>query len=245
MFVGSAALFAGLSFLAGATAAPPALPAETYKAAATADLAQLKEHLKTCEDASQVKRYAPTAKSLALMLAMYGEATGDAALRDGAVKAAEAIAKKDFKGAATVVNGLAIKGGGKALAPGGLAGKAKYGLEEAMAPFRGSRVGGLNIEKDIRDLSNKKAPIDPAALQVLAGRTAVLAEYTFGFPNEKAKINKANQAKWEKWSTDMIEISKKLDAEAAKGKAANTTEILKMLKGLDAKCSDCHNEFRD
>ncbi len=242
--VGSIALLAGLCFLAGAGAAP-VLPPETYKKAADADIAQLKEHIKTCDtEPTQVKRFAPTAKSLAMILAMYGEATGDTALRDGSLKVAEAIAKKDFKAAGTAAKDLAAKGTGKALPAGGLAGKAKFGLEEAMSPFRGSKVGGLNIEKDIRDMM-KGGAIDPSALQVLAARTAILGEYTIGFPNEKASINAANKAKWEKWSKDMIEVSKKLDAEAGKGKGANNNELVKMLKLLDAKCSDCHNEFRD
>ncbi|MBA4188715.1 MAG: hypothetical protein C0467_12010 [Planctomycetaceae bacterium] len=242
--VGSIALLTGLCFLAGANAAP-VLPPETYKKAADADIAQLKEHIKTCDtDPSQAKRFAPTAKSLAMIIAMYGEATGDAALRDGAVKVAEALAKKDFKAAGAAAKDLAAKGTGKALAAGGLPGKAKFGLEEAMSPFRGSKVGGLNIEKDIRD-GMKGGGLDGSALQILAARTAILSEYTLAFPNEKAKINKANEAKWEKWSKDMIEVSKKLDAEAGKGKGADPKEVVKLLKLLDAKCSDCHNEFRD
>jgi cytochrome c556 len=243
--VGSTALLAGLCFLSGATAAP-VLPADTYKKVAEADLAQLQKHIETCDaEPAQAKRFAPTARSLAMMLAMYGEATGDAALRDGSVKVAEALGKKDFKAAAAAAKALAVKGDGKALAPGGLAGKAKYGLEEVMSPFRGSKVGGLNIEKDIRDIMKGTTPADPAAVQVLAARTAVLSEYTAAYPNEKASINAANKAKWEKWSKEMVELSKKLDAEAAKGKGADAKEIVKTLKLLDAKCSDCHNEFRD
>ena len=243
---GSIALLAGLFFLTTAAAAPPALPAETYKKAAEADITQLKEHLKTCDtEPTQAKRFGPTAKSLAMILAMYAEATGDAPLRDGALKVADAIAKKDYKGAGEAAKGLVAKGTGKPLASGGLEGKAKFGLEEVMSPFRGSRVGGLNIEKDMRDMMKGTTPIDASALQVLAARTAVLGEYSVAFPNEKATINAANKAKWEKWSRDMTDISKKLDAEAAKGKGADSKEIIKMLKLLDAKCSDCHNEFRD
>jgi len=180
-----------------------------------------------------------------MILAMYGEATGDAPLRDGALKVADAIAKKDYKAAAEAAKGLAAKGTGKALAPSGLEGKAKFGLEEVMSPFRASKVGGLNIDKDMRDMMKGTTPIDMSALQLLAARTAVLGEYSVAFPNEKATINAANKAKWDKWSKEMTEISKKLDAEAAKGKTADSKEIVKMLKMLDAKCLDCHNEFRD
>ena len=243
MTVGSIALLAGACSIAAAAA--PALPAESYKKAAEADIALLKKHIETCDtEPTQAKRFAPTAKAVALMIALYGEATGDEALRDGAVKAAEAIAKKDFKGAAAAAKDLAPKGTGKPLAAGKLHEKAKFGLEEAMSPFRGSKVGGMNIEKDIRD-AMKSGTADPAALQVLAVRTAALGEFTAAFPNDKAKTNKGNEAKWDKWSKDMIDLSKKIDAEAAKGKGADAKEIVKTLKLLDAKCSDCHNEFRD
>ncbi|MCE9568366.1 MAG: cytochrome c [Planctomycetes bacterium] len=246
LLVGSTALLAGFCFLTSAAAAPPTLPAETYKKVAETDLAQLQEHIATAAKGGQdAKRFGPTAKTLAMMLAMYGEATGDAALRDGAVKVAEAIQAKDFAAAGTAAKALAIKGGGKALAPNGLAGKAKFGLEEVMSPFRGSKVGGLNIEKDLREMIKGTTPADPAAVQVLVARTAVLGEYTASFPNEKASINASNKAKWEKWSKDMIDVSKKLDAEASKGKGGDAKEIAKLLKLLDAKCSDCHNEFRD
>lgn len=241
--VGSIALLAGACSIAHAAA--PALPAESYKKAAEADLAQLKKHLETCDaEPAQAKRFGPTAKAVALMVALYGEATGDEALRDGGVKAAEAIAKKDYKGALAAVKDLAPKGGSKALADGKVHSKAKFGLEEAMSPFRGGKVGGLNIEKDIRD-AMKSGTADPAALQLLAVRTAALGEFTAAFPNDKAKTNKGNEAKWDKWSKDMVDLSKKIDAEAAKGKAADAKEIVKTLKLLDAKCSDCHNEFRD
>jgi len=243
--VGSTALLAGFCFLTSAAAAPPTLPAETYKKVAEADLAQLREHIKTADsDPKEAKRFGPTAKTLALMLASYGEATGDAALRDGAVKVAEAIAAKDFAGAGTAAKALAVKGGGKALPPGNLHLKAKLSLEEVMSPFRGGKVGGLNLEKDIREMI-KGAAADPGAVQVLAARTVALGEFTVAFPNEKASINAANKAKWEKWSRDMSEASKKLDAEASKGKGADAKEIVKLLKLVDAKCSDCHNEFRD
>jgi hypothetical protein len=245
LLAGSAALAFGLLLLSGATAAP-ALPADAYKKAAEADVAQLQKHIETClSDAKEARRYGPTAKSLALMLAVYGEATGDAALKDGAIKVAEELAKKDFKAAGEAAKALAVKGGGKALASGMVHTKAKFTLDEAMSPFRGSKVGGLNLEKDIRDMMNGKLALDPTAVQVLATRTAVLGEFTEAFPNDKATINPGNKAKWVKWSKDMTDVSKKLAEEAGKGKSADNKEMIKLLKGLDAKCSDCHNEFRD
>jgi cytochrome c556 len=48
-----------------------------------------------------------------------------------------------------------------------------------------------------------------------------------------------------KLSKDSIDLTKKLDEEAAKGKGANEKEIVKLIKSLDAKCVVCHNKFRD
>ncbi|MBA4065329.1 MAG: hypothetical protein C0501_16785 [Isosphaera sp.] len=244
---GAAALAAGLWFLSGAAAAP-VLPPETYKKAAEADVAQLQKHLDhIAKEPMDAKRYGPTAKSVAMLLAAYGEATGDKGLTDQALKVAEALAKKDYKTADAEAKKLAVKAGGKPLAAGDLHKMHKYDLAEVMSPFRGGKVGGLNIEKDIRDAFKKDAPVpvDPAAVEVLAARTAVIGEYTLHFPNEKATVNTASKAQWEKWTKDMIGTSQKLIAESAKGKKADEKALVKMLNTLDTTCRDCHNKFRD
>ncbi len=244
---GAAALAAGLWLLSGAAAAPVLSP-DTYKKAAEADVAQLQKHLDHIgANPSDAKRYGPTAKSVAMLLAAYGEATGDAGLKDQALKVAEALAKKDYAGAGTEAKKLAVKGGGKPLAAGDLHKLHKYDLAEVMSPFRGGKVGGLNIEKDIRDAFKKDGPtpVDPKAVEVLAARTAVIGEYTLHFPNEKATANAANKAKWDKWTKDMIGTSQKLIDESAKGKKADEKTIVKMLNTLDGTCRECHNMFRD
>jgi len=242
--VGGTALIAGLWFLSGAAAAPP-LAKDTYKKAAEADIAQLQKHLTTCDnDAKEARRYGPTAKSMAMVLAMYGEATGDSALKAQALKVAEAIAAKNFKDALAAAKGLATKPGAAPLPPGGLAQLNSYALEEVMSPFRLAKVGGLDIEKDIRALRDKKLAVNPADVEVLAARTAVLLDYAATMPNDKAKANKANMDEWAKLSKDSIDIAKKLGDEAAKGKAAEK-EIITLIKSLDAKCVICHNKFRD
>jgi hypothetical protein len=244
--VGGTALVAGIAFLAGANAAPPALSKETYKKVAEADIAQLQKTLATCEtDASSAKRFGPTAKSLAMMLAMYGEITGDKALKDQALKVADAVASKKFDAASAAAKGLAVKPGAAPLAPSGLAKIGKYSLDEVMSPFRGGKVGGVNIESDIRALRDKKMTLVPADVEVLAARTAILLDYSMTMPNDKATTNKENTALWEKMSKDSVELAKKISDEAAKGKTANSDEIVKMIKSLDAKCVNCHNKFRD
>ena len=120
-------------------------------------------------------------------------------------------------------------------------------LYAAMSPFRGGTVGGLNIERDIRDMTkaNNPKPIDPAAVEILATRTAVLSSYGLHSPNAPGKVNPANKKQWEKWSTEAVNDSKEIEAEAAKGAKADTAKIKKLLNNLDARCQDCHNKFRD
>lgn len=244
---GAAALAAGLTLLAGAAAAP-VLPPETYKKAVQADIAKLQEHLNHINTTpADAKRYGPTAKAMAMILAAYGEATGDKGLTDGALKVAEAITKKDYKVAEGAAKGLAAKAGGKPLPPGGLEKMHKFDLAEVMSPFRAGKVGGLNIEKDIRDAFNKAAPVkvNPAAVEVLAARTAAIGEFTLHYPNDKATANPMNKTQWDNWTKDMIKVSQDLVAEAGKGAKADEKGIVKMLTSLDATCRDCHNKFRD
>ena len=111
MLVGGTALFAGLWFLSAAAAAP-VLPKESYKKVAEADIVQLQKSIQVIlDDDKETKRFGPTVKSLAMMLAMYGEATGDKDLKDQALKVAGAAAKKDYKDAGEQAKKLAVKPG--------------------------------------------------------------------------------------------------------------------------------------
>lgn len=245
LLAGGAALVVGLWLFTDAAAAPP-LAKDTYKKTAEADIAQLQKHLATCEgNPKDANRYGPTAKSLAMMLAMYGEATGDSALKDQALKVAEAVAAKKFPEATAAAKDLAVKPGAAPLPPGGLAKLNKYALDEVMSPFRAAMVGGLNIEKDIRGIRDMKTPVKVADVEVLAVRTAALLEYAAAMPNDKATANKANSEKWAKFCKDSIDLTKKLTDETAKGKSASDKEIVRLIKLLDAKCVDCHKDFRD
>lgn len=240
-----AALFGVLCYLTAAVAAPPPLASATYKRAAESDIAQLQKHLATCDsDPKEAKRYSPTAKAIAMSLALYGEAAGDAALKKQALKVADQIGKKNYKDALADAKALAIKPGAAPLNSKDLDNLKKFELEEAMAPFRVGTVGGLNIEKDIRGLRDGKITLKPAEVELLAARTASLLHFASKLPNAKATLNKANEAEWDKLSQDSIAIAKKIADEAAKPKT-DDKEINKQIKLLDAKCVLCHNKFRD
>jgi hypothetical protein len=265
------ALATGVWFFSGATAAPPALPKATYKKAVEADITLLKQQLdwiaKNPADAN-AKAAARTVKTLAVMLATNAETTGDAALREQSVKIAEASDKlaavvkprpamrdekavvDEAKAVAALASKLEFKPGAaplKGTDPHKMKG---FDLEHVMTPFRpgmdpdGGNRGGANIEKDIRDAVKEKK-VDPAAVEILAARTAVIGEYTLAYPNEKATVNPANKKEWETLTKDMMDISKKLSEEAAKGKGASDKALLTMLGSLNDKCYKCHSTFRD
>src|SRR5437762_12255948 len=109
-----------------------------------------------------------------------------------------------------------------------------------MNPFRLGKVGGLNIEADLREAA-KKGMIDPKAAEVMGTRCAVIAEYATHFPNQKATTNAGNKAKWKKYCDEMGDLSKQVAEEGAKGNG----KIGPLLKRLDANCTNCHNDFRD
>ena len=205
ILTGGTALAAGLWFLTAASAAPTTMAKDSYRKAAEADIAQIQKYLAICEmDPKDAKRYGPTAKAMAAVLAVYGEALGDAELKKQALKVIDAIAAKNYSGALTASKSLAVKPGTGPLPPGGTSVAGKVVLDEVMSPFRVAKVGGYNIEKDIRDLRDGKIPIKPADVEVLAARTAVILEFASTMPNDKAKVNKASTDEWTKLSKDSV-----------------------------------------
>jgi hypothetical protein len=123
----------------------------------------------------------------------------------------------------------------------------KYELTEIMSPFRGKSVGGHNIDRDLKDMVKTMNPmkIDPAHVEILAVRTAIISEYAIHYPNDKASVKAENKAKWEKWSKESVDLSKQIAAEASKGKNADEKKLKMLLTNLNARCTDCHNAFRD
>lgn len=254
LLAGLTALVAGLWFLSAVAAAPPDIKSDSYKKAAEADIRFLKTRLGDLAalggDKAKDGQLKP-ALTTAMMLAVYGDVLGDATLKGDALKIAQALAKKgvtgnELKAPADMAAKLTVRPG----TPGGkgeMPKMTRFGLEEIMDTFRTEKVGGLNLQNDIRDLVKAKAPTkpDPAAVEILATRTAVLLEYAAPLPNDKASTSAANKALWEKWMKESVETSKQLADEAAKGKSADEKTMVKLLQKLDARCNDCHTKFRD
>jgi hypothetical protein len=249
--VACAALAAGLWTLAVAEAADAPEPSkDAFKKAADADLKFLQTRAaelakKAASGAKTPDGQVKPAIGTALTLAAYSDAVGDAALKPAALKVADLLSKKDFKGADAAAQKLAVKPG----APGKLGTppkpfKDETMLDVVMSPFRGAGVGGLGIEKDIQDALKAGAKFDPAALELLGVRVAVLNSYGQQVPNDKATVNAANTKLWAKWSSESVEQGKLLAAEAAKAKP-DDKKLKTILSAINAKCVDCHEKFRD
>ncbi|MBX9626849.1 MAG: cytochrome c, partial [Gemmataceae bacterium] len=216
--------------LTAATAAD--LPAASAKKAAAADVAALQEKLDAiAADPAKTKGAVRTARALALTLAAYGD-EGKAAA--GSVLEALHGKTPDAKKALEALK--AGKGGG-ALGD-------KHDLEDVMSPFRAAKVGGLNIEKDLKD-GAKTGKLAAADAEVLGARCVALAEYTLKMPNDKAKTSPAMTKNWEKWTKDMAAAGKAVADEAGKGDKADAKKLTAALKKLDSSCTNCHNQFRD
>ena len=229
MPVGRTALVAGLCFLAVSAATPADLPKETVKKATTADIAALQKFVEDiASEPAKNKKYIAGAKGLAAVLIVRGEGS--------AGKVGLALGKKDYKGAVEAAKGLGSGTGDKTTF--------EWELDDVMAPFKPTRSGGLNMEKDIKDAA-KAGKIDAAAAEMIGARSAVLGDLTVKLPNDKAKTNPSMVAKWEKWSKEMAAAGKDLAEEGGKGATADQKKLTATLKKLDTTCINCHNEFRD
>jgi len=227
-------------------AAPPQLSRATYERLVAADMAQLQSSIAKCqESAAEARRNLPTARAVAMLLALEAEVLGDANLQQQALQIAETLNKKDFAAAEKLAKTLKANPSSAPLATKPLHKMHDFHLEEVMSPYRLARSGGLNIEKDIRDGSKKGAKLDPAAVEILAARTALLNTYTMHMPNDKAEVSKANLDQWKKYSQDLIDLSRQLVEEAVKGRSASETTMISLLGRINNKCSDCHSKFRD
>lgn len=188
------------------------------------------------------KRAVPTLKTTAMLIALHARNTGQAELRDQALKVAGALAKKDYAGAKTAAAGLKPGTAGKADSM-DLHEKHNFDLAELMSVYRNATVGGRNMEKDIR--TQAKNVTDPKLIGDIGARIVLISHYTAKMPAEKAAANPSNKKKWDGYSNDTQKLAAEIATAAGKGAGADKAALSKKLKALDASCTACHNEFRD
>lgn len=257
MTAGAVALVAGLCFLSDTGTAQPDIKTDTYKKAAEADIAFLKTRLgelAALEPGVLKKKDSQRKPAItsAMLLAGYAEAMGDTKLKANALKLAAAVKDMKIKEAVALGQSLEIKPGkvGKFTLPKFDA----FDIELAMTGFRNDKTGGLNVEKDIKDMVTPKVEgrkkIVPAEVEVLALRSAGMMEYAIDMDPPGGKypsglpLNDANKKLWVKWMKESVDLSKQLAEEAAKGTKADEKKMFNMLDTLNKKCSECHEKFR-
>ncbi len=239
-FFGAAAV-ASLAFLASTTGADP-VPAESYSRTTEADIA----HLEALVELAKTKRGIPNrVKATAMLIAGSAQQNLNdpkmVALRDAALKVAEAAAKKNIDAAAIAALKNPPAGGDSK--PLKLATMHKIDLADIMNVFGSASAGGLNIEKDIRDLKKPGTKVDPKHAELIGVRTVAIADFALALPPEFNAKNK--KVDWDRWSNDMKSSATELAAEAAKGAKADSETMRKTINKLDASCVNCHNVFRD
>lgn len=249
---GAAVLAAGLWLLSAADAAPPTFKSDSYKKAAEADIAFLQKRLNDLAAAEEPKDgQRKPAITAAMTLAAYAEALGDANLKADALKLAQAVIDKKVKDAAEMAKKLSVKPGTPS--KGDLPKLKGFDVELAMNAFRNAKTGGLNLERDIKDMITDKAdakkPVVPAEVEVLAVRSGLMMAYAADmhydgkYPSGLA-VSPATKAEWTKWMRESVDLTREIADEAAKGEKANVATIVAALKKLDAKCYECHNKYR-
>ncbi|HEY1187880.1 MAG TPA: hypothetical protein VGE74_09495 [Gemmata sp.] len=259
--VGCAALVAALWLVSSPAPAPagtPDLPVDSYKKAADADLKFLQKRLDDLAKSDEPSlRSAKPAVAVTLLIAAYADALGDANLKTEVLKIGEAVHAKKYKDADALAKKLTVKAG-KGKTGGGLPKldsfeKAKdkdvtY-LPTTMKLFSNAVVlrlpSGMNIEKDLKDWTAKGSTtkLDPAAVELLAVRSAVLNEYALHNPNEKARSKPENEKEWKKFSQEAVDLSKELIAESTK-KSPDPKVLRAKLTSLEATCTNCHGKYR-
>jgi cytochrome c556 len=241
---GGAGLFAAAWLITASTettaADTVALPANVTQKVISADIAFLQKGLSKMPQ----KREVPTLKAVAMLLALQGQnhlsEPKMAALRDQALKVGAAIAQKNYTAAKAEAAKLASPPTATSKGPLILAEQNKFDLAELMSMFRNDRVGGLNIEKDLRAQAKKVSDVDLAG--VIGGRSATAAEYAIQLPPSDAVGAKKKQ--WDDWCNEMKKLGEEIAAEAGKGASADKAALAKKLAALDANCTACHNVFR-
>jgi hypothetical protein len=259
---GVAAWAAGLAFLAVTGHGPaadaksagvykPVMPRDVFTQVVTEEGKALKDAVAKAAD----KKAASKARAVALVIAVYAQQEanrgGDHAaemvgLRDTALKLAKAIADNkpdDAKKLADQIKPNGVSGAtGK---PGSLPVHEDFEIDTLMQVFKPERGGGLEWEKKLQTLVNKRGAYTPAEYKQvvpLAFRIAAVAQPTEAFA--PAPMGKKTPAEWIKYSQEMGKEA--VDAAELASKPKPDDKAVKAaLKKLDATCTNCHDKYRD
>jgi hypothetical protein len=201
------------------------------------------------------KKAAGKARSVALAIAVYAQGEvargGDkaqamAGLRDAALKVAKAVADGKLDEAKKFAED--VKPAGKAdpaAKTGPVAVHADFELDALMQVFKPERGGGLDWEKKLNMLRDKRAAYTAADYQQMVPlmyRIAAIAQPTEAFA--PAPMGKKTPAEWIKLSKEMATEAVAVAELAGKPKPDDKA-VKAAVKKVEATCTMCHDKFRD
>lgn len=201
------------------------------------------------------KKAASKARSVAFMLAVYAQnevarggpkAQAMAGLRDTALKVAKAVADGKLDEAKKLAADVTPAGKADASAKvGPVAVHDEFDLETLMQVFKAERAGGLEWEKKLLMLRDKRSAYSAAELQQMVPlmyRIAAVAQPTEAFA--PAPMGKKTPEEWIKLSKEMAKEAVEV-AELAKKPKPDDKAVKAAVKKVDATCTTCHDKYRD
>jgi hypothetical protein len=258
-----AALAVGLGLLAGprsgsaadAKAAvdlyKPVMPKEVFTQVVNDEAKTLRDAVAKAAD----KKQASKARSIALMIAVYAQdeaarggtnAAEMVGLRDTALKLAKAVADGKLDDAKKLAG--EIKATGVANSAGkvdAIAVQQDFEIDTLMQVFKSAGTGGLEWDKKLQTLKEKRAAYSPADYQQLVPlmyRIAALAQPTEALV--PAAMGKKKPADWIKFSREMGEEATAA-AELARKPKPDDKMVKAAVKKLEGTCVKCHDIFRE
>jgi Cytochrome C' len=241
-------------------AADPKPAADLYKPVIPEDvLSQLiTDEGKALRDAvakAADKKMAGKARSVALMIAVYAQeevarggprAPAMAGLRDTALKVAKAVADGQLDDAKKWA--ADIKPAGKAdpsAKVGPVAVQADFEIDTLMRVFKSTGTGGLEWDKKLQTLKEKRSAYSAADYQQLVPlmyRIAALAQPTEALV--PPAMGKKTPAEWVKLTKEMSEEAI-ATAELARKPKPDDKAVKAAVKKLEGTCVKCHDTFRE
>lgn len=186
-------------------------------------------------------------RAAALMIATYAQDAGDAqsGLRDLALKLGKAANDGKLDEMKKLVAELkpGVQSPGAKIGP--LALQDQFDLAELMQQFKPDRSGGIELEKKLQVLINKRtlSATDAKAAMPLLLRISVIAQPCEAFAPTKDEGAKTRD-KWLTWSQEMGQLASE-GAKLSKAGKLDDKALKNVLKKLEANCTACHKVFRD
>ena len=169
-----------------------------------------------------------------------------AGLRDTALKTAKAVADGKLDDAKKLAADISPSGKADATAKtDSMAVHGDFEIDTLMQVFKPERGGGLEWEKKLQMLKDKRSAYSASDYQQLVPlmyRIAAISQPTAAMV--PAAAGKKNPADWLKFSKDMGEEAVAV-ADLAKKPKPDDKAVKAAVKKLEATCVSCHDKFRE